>query len=206
MTLFSGTPGRLLRSSGRDPLAGAKSEKVLVDARIEGVAQGAVIVVLEGDEAEGLQNSVLEFARRLQDLRHGFHRARFRFDGDLDQIALFQGPGQSQHAASLGNGLQFGSRAAPVIQLDDDSDCAAELNSLRAVLRMSLGEVCHARTTMPWRRKARQITEALVRIPSVSLRRRPTELPKQQLDRRCRLTTRRNYLPANRPKPLVRLG
>ncbi len=105
----------LLMSFWRDPLAGPKAEKVLVHAGIQGVPQGAVIVVLERDEAEGLQNSIFRFARRLQDLRHAFDRARFRLDGDLDQIALLQGPGQSQHPPGLGNGLQFRSRAAPVV-------------------------------------------------------------------------------------------
>jgi hypothetical protein len=128
----------------RDPLGGAKSQKVLVHAGIEGVAQRAMIVVLERDEAKGLQNSVLGFARRLQNLCHGFHCARFRLDGDFDQIALLQCSGQSQHAASLGNGLQFRSRASPIIQFDDDRDCAAKLNSLGTMLRMGLGEVCHS--------------------------------------------------------------
>jgi len=139
-------------------LAGAKSQKVLVHAGIQSVAQGAVIVVLESDEAEGLQNSVFGFARRLQDLRHASHRARFHLEGDLDQIALLQGPSQSQHATGLGNSLQFGSCAPPVTQLDDDRDGAAKLDSLRAMLRMSLGEVCH-RITMAPEATPRQITE-----------------------------------------------
>jgi hypothetical protein len=29
------------------------------------------------------------------------------------------------------------------VELDDDRNCAAKLNSLCAVLRVSLGEVCH---------------------------------------------------------------
>src|ERR1022692_4690611 len=77
-----------------DPLRRAQSQEVAVHAGIKGIAQGAVIVVLERDEAEGLQNSVFRFVRRLQDLRHAFHRARCRLDCDLDQIALLQGPGQ----------------------------------------------------------------------------------------------------------------
>jgi hypothetical protein len=40
--------------------------------------------------------------------------------------------------------LQFGSRAAPIIQLDNDRDCASELHSLGTMLRVSLGEVCHS--------------------------------------------------------------
>jgi hypothetical protein len=44
--------------------------------------------------------------------------------------------------------LQFGSRAPPVGQLDDHGN-ASELNSLGALLGVSLGKVCHARITMP---------------------------------------------------------
>jgi hypothetical protein len=156
MTLFSDTPGRLLRSFWSDPLAGAESQKVLVHTGVERVAQRAVIVVFERDEAEGLQNSVLGFARRLENLGHAFHGSRCRLDGDLDQIALFQGSGQSQHATGLGNGLQFRSRAPPVVELDEDRDCAAKLNSLCAVLRVSLGEVCHRQNhyVMAWEFRA----------------------------------------------------
>lgn len=102
-----------------------------------------MIVVFEGDEAKWLQNSVFRFASGLEDLRHGFDGARFCLDSDLDQIALLEGPGQSQHAAGLGNRLQLGSRAVPVSQFDHNRDRASELNSLSAVLRVSLGEVCH---------------------------------------------------------------
>jgi hypothetical protein len=134
---------RSLLSLRRNPLARAEPDEIAVNPGVENRAQRALIVVLKRDEAEWLQNSVLRFARRLQDLRHAFHRARFRLEGDLDQIALLQGSGQSQHAASLGNGLQFRARAASVVELDDDRDCAAKLNSLRPILRVSLGEVCH---------------------------------------------------------------
>src|SRR5580704_5704294 len=103
-----------------------------------------MIVVLERDEAKGLQSSVLGFSRWLEDLRHGFHGARCRFDSDLDQIALLQGSGQSQHATGFGNGLQLRARAASVRQFDDNRNCAAKLNSLGPVLRMRLGEVCHS--------------------------------------------------------------
>ena len=40
--------------------------------------------------------------------------------------------------------MQFGSRATPVVELDDDRNCATELNSLGAILRVSLREVCHS--------------------------------------------------------------
>ena len=130
----------------RDPLRGTKSQEVLVDAGIEGVAQSLVIVVLEGDEAKRLQRAVLGFARGLQDFRHGFNSARCCLDGDFDQIALFQSSGQSQHATSFRDGLQLRPRTAAIIQLDNDRNRALELNSLGAVLRVSLGEVCHSQT------------------------------------------------------------
>src|SRR3984885_1636306 len=142
---------RLNRSAGglsvslrRDPLRGTQSQKILVNTGIEGVAQSEVIFVFEGDEAKWLQGSILEFARRLQDFRHGFHVARCGLNGDLDQIALLQRSSQSQHAAGFGNGLQLRSRAMPIIQLDNHGYRTLELNSLRAVLRVSLGEVCHS--------------------------------------------------------------
>ena len=103
-----------------------------------------VIVVFQRNETEWLHDFVLAFACRLQDLRHAFYRARFRLEGDLDQIALLQRPGQSQHAAGLGNGLKLCSCAAPVIQLDDHGNRASKLNSLGTMLRVSLGEVCHS--------------------------------------------------------------
>jgi len=133
-----------LLSLWRNPLCGAESQKVFVYAGIEGVAQGAVIVIFKCDEAKGLQNSIFKFARRLQDLDHAFYGARLRLDRNLDQIALLQGSGQSQHAAGFGNGLQFRSRASPIIKFDNDRDCAIKLNSLGSMLRVSLGEVCHS--------------------------------------------------------------
>jgi len=137
-------PRKDLRSFRRDPLAGTQSQEVLVGPGVERVAQRALIVVLECDEPEWLQNSVFRLARRAEDFRHAFHGARFRLEGDLDQVALLQRTSQSQHATGLGNRLQFGSRAPPVSQLDNDRDCAAKLNSLRPILRVSLGEVCHS--------------------------------------------------------------
>src|ERR1700722_5981356 len=77
----------------RDPLRGTKSQEVFVNPGIEGVTQSLVIIVLEGDKAKRLQGPVLGFAGGLQDLRHGFHGARFRLDGDLNQIALLQRSG-----------------------------------------------------------------------------------------------------------------
>jgi hypothetical protein len=133
-----------LCSFWRDPLAGTESEEILIHAGVEGVAQRDVIFVFQRDEAEWLQNPVFRLARWLQNFGHGFHGAGCRLDGDLDQIALFQSPGQSQHATGLGNGLQFRPCAPPIIKLDHDGNCASELNSLGPVLRMCLGEVCHS--------------------------------------------------------------
>jgi len=136
--------GSLLLSFWSNPLAGAKPQEVLIHARVQGAAQRELIVVFQRNEAEWLHDFVLGFACWLQDLRHAFYRARFRLEGDLDQIALLQRPGQSQHAAGLGNRLKFRSCAAPVIQLDNDRDRTTKLNSLRTMLRVSLGEVCHS--------------------------------------------------------------
>jgi hypothetical protein len=111
-------PKRLL-SLWSDPLRRTQSHEVLVHARIQSVPKCEVIVVFQRNEAKWLHDFVLGFAGWLQDLRHAFDRARFRLEGDLDQIALLQRPGQSQHAAGLGNGLQLRSRASPISQLDD---------------------------------------------------------------------------------------
>jgi len=103
-----------LFSFGGDPLRRTQSHEVFVHARVQSVPECEVIVVFQSNETKWLHDFVLAFACRLQDLRHAFYRARFRLEGDLDQIALLQRPGQSQHAAGLGNGLQFRSRAAPI--------------------------------------------------------------------------------------------
>src|SRR5580692_308270 len=121
------TVSEALRLSLRgNPLTGPKSQEVLVRARVQGAAQRALILVLERNKAEWLQDfsrlSGFRFVRWRQDLRHAFHRARFRLESDLDQIALLQGSGKSQHAAGLGNGLQLCARTPSVIQLDDHRD------------------------------------------------------------------------------------
>src|SRR5579863_8167164 len=136
--------GSLLLSFWSDPLAGAKPQEVLIHARVQGAAQRALIVVFKRNKAKWLHDLVLGFTCRLQDFRHAFYRARLRLEGDLDQIALLQRPGQSQHAAGLGDGLQLCSCATPVIELDNDRDRTTKLNSLSTMLRVSLGEVCHS--------------------------------------------------------------
>jgi hypothetical protein len=63
--------------------------------------------------------------------------------------------------------LQFRSRASAIIELNNHGNCASKLNSLRTMLRVSLGEVCHTRT-MSRRGSKSQITEAPVRIPGAA--------------------------------------
>ena len=81
---------------------------------IERRPQSMVVVVLERDEAEGLQNALLGLVRRAEDFRHAVHRAGLRLKRNFHKIALGQRLFQTQQAARGRNGLEFSS-SAPAI-------------------------------------------------------------------------------------------
>src|SRR5690242_15278298 len=60
----------------RRPVAGPDSLKAPVGGRIDHHAQGAMVIVAERDEAEGLQRSVCSRAHRREHFGHATHRTR----------------------------------------------------------------------------------------------------------------------------------
>jgi hypothetical protein len=75
-----------------------------------------MVVILDRDEAEGLQHAVVELSRRAEDFRHPVHRTGLRLEGNFDEIARAQGLRQAQQASGYRDGLEFGFRAAAIFK------------------------------------------------------------------------------------------
>jgi len=73
-----------------------------------------MVIVLNGHEAEGLQDAIVQLLRRAEDFGHGVHRTRLRLKGDFYEVALAQRVGNPQQASGHGDGLEFGFGAAAV--------------------------------------------------------------------------------------------
>ena len=125
------------------PLARANSLKTSVGHGIDRHAQGAVIVIAESDEAEGLQRSLAGSSNWGEHFGHASDRATLQMKGNFDEIALSEGPGKAQQAASNGNGLKFSFGALTVFQHDECGNGTTNLDTRRAALRVHLGEVSH---------------------------------------------------------------
>ena len=74
---------------------------------IERCPQAMVVVVLQRDEAEGLQYTLCRLAYRAQNLCHAVDRPRLRLKRNFDEVALLQRTRQSQESARDRDGLEF---------------------------------------------------------------------------------------------------
>jgi hypothetical protein len=79
-----------------------------------------MVVILKGNEAEGLKHAIRHFPRGSEHFGHAMHRARLGLKRNFDEVALSQRMGELQQAASDGNGLEFCFGAAAVFE----SDCS----------------------------------------------------------------------------------
>ena len=79
-------------------------------------AAAAVIVVLDGHEAEGLQHAVGKLAHRAEHFGHTVHRTGLCLEGDFNEVSLPERMLQAEQASGGGNGLEFGFRTATVFQ------------------------------------------------------------------------------------------
>ncbi len=101
------------RSVGRER-ARLQAKRIPLHHVIERGAQAAMVIVLDGHEAEGLQHAVIQLLGRTEDFGHGVHRAGLRLKGDFYEVALSQRVGQAQQASGYGDGLEFGFCAAAI--------------------------------------------------------------------------------------------
>ena len=85
-------------------------EEAAIEGGIEGHAQLAVILITEGDEAEGLQAGALKLARRVQHFGHAVDGSRPGVERDLDEISSRKLVLQLQQAAVDRERLKFGTR------------------------------------------------------------------------------------------------
>ena len=81
---------------------------------IERRAQAAMVVVLNGHEAEWLQHAFGCLPHRIEDFGHSVHRARLRLKRNLDEVAIGQRVSQVEQSACRGDGLEF-SFGAPAV-------------------------------------------------------------------------------------------
>jgi hypothetical protein len=82
---------------------------------IERGAEAAMVVILNGHEAERLQHAFRGLLHRAEDFGHGMDRACLRLKRDLYKIALSQTMGHAQQTSGHGNGLEFCFSAAAVL-------------------------------------------------------------------------------------------
>jgi len=91
-----------------------------------------VVVVLNGNEAEGLQDTICELAHRAEDFGHTVHGAGLRLEGDFNEVSLPERMLQAEQASGGGDGLQFGFRTAAVFETNGSENRVSELHSSRA--------------------------------------------------------------------------
>jgi hypothetical protein len=126
-----------------------------------------MIVVLKGDEPEGLQHSVRHPLHGAENFRHPVDRPGLRLKGNFDEVALCQRLRQSEQAAGHGNGLQFCFGAAAIFEANRSQDGISKLDPGRAPRGVRLGEVGHKQLhygTMVVLRN--RLLKPLVRIPA----------------------------------------
>jgi len=81
-----------------------------------------MVVILDGHEAEGLQDAVGQLLHGAQDFGHAVHRAGLRLEGYFDKVALPERLRDAQQASGHGDGLEFSFRAASVFQANRSQD------------------------------------------------------------------------------------
>jgi len=80
-----------------------------------------MVVISQRDETEGLQNA-LRGSNWNEHLRHAVYRTGLGLEGDFDEVALFQIPGQTQQAAGYRDGLKFAFGALSVFEHDQSGN------------------------------------------------------------------------------------
>jgi hypothetical protein len=81
-----------------------------------------MVVVLERNETEGLQDTIVHFPRGRENFGHAVHGTSLCLKSNFDKVALSQRMGHLQQAASHGNGLEFGFGAPAVFEADRSQD------------------------------------------------------------------------------------
>jgi hypothetical protein len=106
-----------------------QAERIPVHNMVHGSSQPPVIVIFEGDEAEGLQNARIRFARGRENFGHSVHRARLRLKCEFDKRSASQGLLHLQQASGNGNRLKFRSCAASIFQTNRSQDGSSQLDA-----------------------------------------------------------------------------
>ncbi len=113
--------------SGRGP--GIRVQETVIQSGIERHAQFAVVVIGQGNEAEGLKTRALKLARRVQHFGHAVDGARAGVESDFDEVSSRKFLLQLQQSAGDGNGLQFCARALATFGHHCGRDRSIELHS-----------------------------------------------------------------------------
>ena len=124
-------------------LIGAE-QKIPLGRGVDCEAEVPMIVVLKGDEAEGLQATLIRELARLEHLGHAVNGPGEGLESDFYKVTLLHGAGQLQKPAGCRNGLQLGS-ALPVFVLYQGERGRSELNACCTVIGVGLGKVCHTK-------------------------------------------------------------
>ena len=99
-------------------LVGKGVDQAAVERGIQGHAELAVVVIPQGNKAEGLHARALILARRLKDFRHGVDGTGTSMKGDFDEIACQKLLGNLKKAAGNGNRLKFCARTLTALSLN----------------------------------------------------------------------------------------
>src|SRR5450432_579649 len=118
--------------SGGGKLARPQSREAAVGCRLDRPAKRAVVFVVEGDEAEGLQYTALAFAHGVQHFGHAVHVAGVGLESDFDEVSLRELPRQLQQASGDRNhvNVRFGLLSVPQL---DECRGGCELNARSAM-------------------------------------------------------------------------
>ena len=107
-----------------------------------------MVIVLDGYETEGLQHAVSQLLGRAQDFGHAMHRAGLCLKGNFYKVARAQRLLEAQQASGDGDGLEFGSGAAPIFETNRSQNGISKLDPGGAPRRVRFGEVGHKPATL----------------------------------------------------------
>ena len=118
------------------------SNRSLIGGHIGEHSQGSVVLVVESDEAEGLQGSI-RFRHRSQHFSHAMDGGGLRLEGQFHKVSGRKWRVHLQQPAGHRNDLQFAIGMLATFLHDDGSHWLRHLNARGPATRVGLGEVRH---------------------------------------------------------------
>jgi len=119
-------------------------EHAAVQSGIESHAKLAVVVVAQGNKAEGLKARALQLAGGREHFRHPVDGTGAGMESDFDEIAGGKLLLDLKQSAGNGDGLEFCARSLATFRMNCSGNGSVELESGRTPVGVGLGEVSHS--------------------------------------------------------------